>query len=282
MSEMMLKEFKNYLMQSKSENSAIAYVSRIKNIGAKGPVTKAEFDKFIKNSGIKNTTARQTFAAVNAWNGFLNTDIKFNSELGWQQDFESRKQLESNSIICFSDLVFNEPQTRYKSLIVARNKMACAFLYYAGLRVGELSDLKFSDIDWDSEMISVTGKGSKRREIPLNPRLAQIIADYQDELCSEGFDDLQHNYVLSAFGQNSAGQRMAYGSIRFMISAVFKDSGFNMASTHDFRRAFVTHLFTSKVTIEEAKRVTGHDSYGELDHYFVGHKTAAEAIKNMV
>jgi integrase len=278
-----LEEFKSCLLnKGTSENTALAYVSRIKNMGANGPVHQYLFNAYVKDSELKPATVRQTFAAANAWNKFFGHEVKLICGSTSKQTFEPRKRLESNGIIRYSDLVF-EPAADpgLSDLIVARNKMMCGFLYYAGLRSGELANLKVTDIDFELNQINIEAQKSRARTIPLNPLLADLICAYQDELCLSDYDE-DSKYLLLSFGRNHRFEKLGYGQVRHIVSAVLKDSGFNVACTHDFRRAFVTHMFKSMVTVEEIKSVTGHSSYGEVDHYYVGDKTAAEAILGMV
>ena len=48
---------------------------------------------------------------------------------------------------------------------------------YAGMRVGEIAKIRGEDVDLITKSISVTGKGDKRRDVPMHPVL-QILADY--------------------------------------------------------------------------------------------------------
>ena len=54
-------------------------------------------------------------------------------------------------------------------------------LYFTGLRISECLDLKVDDVDLEGNVIHVVkGKGSKDRKIPVNPKLKELLLDYEE------------------------------------------------------------------------------------------------------
>ena len=47
-----------------------------------------------------------------------------------------------------------------------------------GLRLGEVAGLQVHDIDWEPEVVTVMGKGSRPAPIPFGPKTAQALARY--------------------------------------------------------------------------------------------------------
>ena len=64
--------------------------------------------------------------------------------------------------------------------VALRDKTLVYILLYAGLRVGELVNLKIQDLDLLTMSIKVVGKGGKYREVPLKPEVAEIIKTYME------------------------------------------------------------------------------------------------------
>ena len=62
--------------------------------------------------------------------------------------------------------------------VALRDKTLVYILLYAGLRVGELVNLKIQDLDLLTMSLKVVGKGGKYREVPLKPEVAEIIKEY--------------------------------------------------------------------------------------------------------
>ena len=66
-------------------------------------------------------------------------------------------------------------------LMYLRDAAIVKLILFAGLRVGEIIQLRLSDMILDERKGSVIvreGKGTKRREIPLNARARKAILDY--------------------------------------------------------------------------------------------------------
>ncbi|HCB88234.1 MAG TPA: tyrosine recombinase XerD, partial [Porphyromonadaceae bacterium] len=60
----------------------------------------------------------------------------------------------------------------------ARNYAIIETLYSCGLRVSELTNLRFSDLFFDEGFIRVQGKGSKQRLVPISETAIQKIKNY--------------------------------------------------------------------------------------------------------
>ena len=60
-----------------------------------------------------------------------------------------------------------------------KHKLVLMFLYYAGLRLSEVINLKWQDIDFNRDVIHVKrAKGEKHRVIFLHPKLKETLKEY--------------------------------------------------------------------------------------------------------
>ncbi len=59
-----------------------------------------------------------------------------------------------------------------------RNRAIIEVLYSCGLRISELTGLKFSDLFFDDGFIRVEGKGSKQRLVPISPLVRKEVELY--------------------------------------------------------------------------------------------------------
>ena len=66
-----------------------------------------------------------------------------------------------------------------------RNYAVLELLYGTGVRVSELCGIKMTDIDFYNKYITVFGKGSKERNVPIHDRLKEALFDYIDFSRSE-------------------------------------------------------------------------------------------------
>ena len=62
-----------------------------------------------------------------------------------------------------------------------RNKAMLEVMYATGLRVSELVNLKLNQIDFDSDLIRVMGKGSKERIVPVGEIAMRYLKIYINE-----------------------------------------------------------------------------------------------------
>src|SRR5262245_18797833 len=62
--------------------------------------------------------------------------------------------------------------------IIARDAAVLALLYGSGLRLSEALGLKRGDARSNAETLVVTGKGRKKRMVPILPQVAKAIHDY--------------------------------------------------------------------------------------------------------
>ena len=59
-----------------------------------------------------------------------------------------------------------------------RDRLILELLYGSGLRVSELIDLNWENIETDQRMIRVLGKGSKERLVPFGPSVKELLEDW--------------------------------------------------------------------------------------------------------
>jgi len=60
-------------------------------------------------------------------------------------------------------------------VITGRDKAMVELMYACGLRLSELSGLNLTDMDWQQQTLTVTGKGEKQRRIPFGQKAKEAI-----------------------------------------------------------------------------------------------------------
>jgi site-specific recombinase XerD len=124
-------------------------------------------------------------------------------------------------------------------------------IYSGGLRLGEATQLKVSDIDSERMTIKVRGKGDKDRYTLLGNRTLNILRIYwkayhpRDWLFpSKRLDiPLSHSSVQKAFKE-----------------ALLRSGVKKQASVHTLRHSFATHLLESGADLYHIQRLLGHKS----------------------
>lgn len=149
------------------------------------------------------------------------------------------------------DAVHRYPRLR---LMYLRDAAIVKLILYAGLRVGEIIQLLMGDIILDERKGSVVvreGKGTKRREIPLNSKARKAILDYlrvRPEVESEYLFLGQRNEAV----QSKTVQRAV---IRFTEATDLKD-----VTPHTLRHTFAKSLIDSGVSLDKVATLLGHSN----------------------
>jgi integrase/recombinase XerC len=136
-------------------------------------------------------------------------------------------------------------------------------LYATGLRVGELSNLKLTNLDHASRCISVLGKGKKERLVIFGEKASIALQDYL-ELRHEFVQSDDPGYVFL----NLKGNRLSETRIRQILRARIREVAiYKKVSPHTLRHSFATHLLTSGADLRFIQELLGHSSLSTTQKY---------------
>jgi integrase/recombinase XerD len=132
-----------------------------------------------------------------------------------------------------------------------KHKAILSLLYSTGLRVSELINLKWKDIDRSRMIINVIGgKGMKDRQLPLNQVLIDVLAAYYKEYKSV-------DYVFN--GQNTP--QYSDRTVLEVVKQLAVKAGINKrVYTHLIRHCTMTHLVEQGLDINIIQRLCGHSN----------------------
>ena len=156
-----------------------------------------------------------------------------------------------------SDFVIPEVLSKQEVLgIIAKaknikHKAILALLYSSGLRIGEVINLKISQIDSERMTLMVKGgKGVKDRLVPLSQKLLELLREYYKKYKPS-------EYLFE--GQNSP--QYSNSSANQFIKRYAKLAGVRKKVTaHTFRYSYATHLLESGTDIRIIQKLLGHNS----------------------
>ena len=132
-----------------------------------------------------------------------------------------------------------------------KHKVILALLYSAGLRVGELINLKWQHIDRSRMIINIIqAKGNKDRQVMLAPQLIPLLEKYWEEYKSKEF-------VLN--GQ--FGLQYSSTSVGEVVKQLASKAGLNKrVYTHLLRHCSFTHLVEAGTDINLVQKLAGHSN----------------------
>lgn len=132
-----------------------------------------------------------------------------------------------------------------------KHKVILALLYSCGLRVSELINLRWADIDRSRMIINIIqAKGNKDRQVMLTPQLIPLLEKYYKEYKSKV-------YVLN--GQFSL--RYSDKSVGEVVKQLASKAGINKrVYTHLMRHCSFTHMVENGTDINLIQRIAGHSN----------------------
>ena len=139
-----------------------------------------------------------------------------------------------------------------------KHKAIIMLIYSAGLRLGELVNLRKADVLEDEKAIFVkAGKGKKDRITVLSDNILAYLKKY--------FDIYEPDYWL--FEGQPDGQ-YSVRSVQAVFQKAVKDSKVNpYATVHTLRHSFATHLLERGTDLRQIQQLLGHNSISTTEIY---------------
>lgn len=140
-----------------------------------------------------------------------------------------------------------------------RDRALLELLYGTGARVSEVVGLELQDLDFDEELIRVTGKGSKQRLVPMGRTLRAALRAY---LGAGGRSEFPKPCTHAHVFVNVRGGPLSRQGIDLIISsrALSADIDRSTISAHVFRHSCATHMLAHGADIRVVQELLGHAS----------------------
>jgi len=136
-----------------------------------------------------------------------------------------------------------------------RNSAMLELLYAAGLRVSELVNLKFLDVNIEACFVRVMGKGSKERIVPFGLYAKNKIDDY----ISNSRSLILKNHISKYLFVARAGKPMTRQGFWKLLKQYVKQAGIKKKVTpHSLRHSFASHLLEGGADLRTVQVMLGH------------------------
>ena len=144
--------------------------------------------------------------------------------------------------------------------IGARDRAVLLLLYGAGMRIAEALSLTGAQLPL-GEVLTVTGKGSKQRVVPLLPIVREGVAAYL------GLCPWQMSRDAPLF-RGAKGGPLAPGMVQKAVARARTVLGLPATATpHALRHSFATHLLGAGADLRSLQELLGHASLGSTQIY---------------
>lgn len=139
-------------------------------------------------------------------------------------------------------------------LMYLRDAAIVKLILFAGLRVGEIIQLRMSDVVLDERKGSVIvreGKGTKRREIPLNAKARKALLDYLR---------IRPDVEMNALFLGQRNECVQSKTIQRAVLRFAKKAELKNVTPHTLRHSFAKELIDAGVSLEKVATLMGHSN----------------------
>ena len=148
-----------------------------------------------------------------------------------------------------------------------RDRAIGHLLYFTGLRCCDISNLRFSDIDLDNEIIYVI---QQKTEVPLKLSLSTIVGNAIYDYVAEGRIESDSPYIFLSCNHQYG--KLKPGSIGVIANQIYDNAKIRLNSAdrrggHLFRHTFATAMLENGVSRVVISNAMGHNSPTSVETY---------------
>jgi len=264
----MLERYLNYLLIERgvAQNTLEAYGRDLQRflafITQKGlshfkdatPEIIVEYLVLIKNEGLSANSMNRAMAALRGFYKYLLMEKLIeqtplaNIELAkvWMRLPDTISKEEMKVILA---------QPGDKTPAALRDTAMLELLYATGIRVSELINLTMNSINWQVGFLTVMGKGSKERIVPIGKTAYDCVRVYVDKARPQLMQKKSTEVLfLNRFG----GKFSRQGFWKMVIRYSSKAGLIKKVHPHTFRHSFASHLLEGGADLRTVQVMLGH------------------------
>ncbi|GKT12460.1 MAG: integrase/recombinase XerD [Thiomicrorhabdus sp.] len=145
-----------------------------------------------------------------------------------------------------------------------RDRAILELMYATGLRVSEVVDLPFEQVNLSAGLVQVTGKGCKERIVPMG----ELAIEWIERYIKESRPILVKGRFVSTLFISRIGRTMTRQTLWHRVKNLAFDVGIqNKLSPHTLRHAFATHLINHGADLRTVQLLLGHSDLSTTQIY---------------
>ena len=266
-----LKNYQSYLLAIKhlSDNSIISYVLDIFKYleYLKIDCTKIKKDDIINYLELLNKekysicSIERKLSSIKNFHNFLYKEF---SIIDVSESIEHPRFYKKIPNVLSIEEIENLLNINLISAFDYRNKAMLELMYATGLRVSEIINLEFTNIDLDDRIVRCFGKGNKERIVPIG----EIAIKYLEIYLNYYRDSLKKKKICNKLFLNNHGVALTRQGFLKILKTIAKDKGITKnISPHTLRHSFATHLLNNGADLRSIQMMLGHNNLSTTQIY---------------
>jgi integrase/recombinase XerC len=263
-----IKDFGNYIMtKNYSTNTYTSYISDLyyfylfvkKNLTH---VNEKDIRSYLENLNSmkeKPSSVRRRISTLKSFYKFLyKNNYMDKNDYPLNKTVYPKVEKKLPKFIYYNDLLeILDESTRDSDGI--RDRLIIEMLYATGVRVSELVNIKYSDIDFNNRRIRILGKGNKERIVYYGEYAEDVLKEY-----ISSHKKNENGYLFT----NSKGSRLSDRGVRYIIDNIMERLSVKVHVTpHVLRHTFATDMLNNGCDIKVVQELLGHASLRTTEVY---------------
>jgi len=269
--ETALLEFEKYLQRRfPGRRTPVDYLSdlrQFRNFCQKAwrEIDMHDIDQFVDRQrldGLKSATIRRRVASLKTFFDFMAEE---SNDLSWPNPVRFKRHAGRPEKRVPRDLHDDDIEQVWQKISSARDRAWFALMVRAGLRVGEVVDLKLKDILNKPEgekpaHIRAFGKGRKERTVLLSADAYAVLSEWLSE---RGESSLEYVFL------NERRQQLSANGIEWLLKGYGREAGFHL-TPHQLRHTYARQLTEAGMPITSLGKLMGHSQISTTQIYTAG------------
>lgn len=226
--------------------------------------TAVDVRGFVRRLTVQGTSGRSVARVLSAWRSFYRLmqrdhDWPNNPVSGVRAPRAPKRLPSAMTVDDAGGFLDNLPDD---DILAARDKAVFELAYSSGLRVAELARLQLVDLDWDSGMARVLGKGNKTRMVPIGGRALAALQHW----CNVRPNIANQDEVAVFVGKT--GRQLTTRALELRLDHWRELLGIReRLYPHKLRHSCASHLLQSSGDLRAVQELLGHASIATTQIY---------------
>ena len=203
----------------------------------------------LHRSGLGSSSIQRSLSAIRSFYNYLGRqrEVRQNPANGVQAPRKAQRLPK----VLDADQVNRYLQQQGRDPIQLRDQAMAELFYSSGLRLAELASVNLGDVNPNTQLLTVTGKGNKTRTVPVGSVALKAIAAWlavRPDVAG-----------VAALFTSNRGRRISLRNIQARLRQRGRNSGMQQdVHPHMLRHSFASHILESSGDLRAVQELLGH------------------------